>query len=211
MRNIYLLSGLGADKSAFNFIDLSGFNANHIEWINPVENEQIENYAKRLSKQIQTDNPIVIGVSFGGIMAVEIAKQIKTEKIILISSVKTKHEIPLYFRFVGYLKIHRIIPIKFFKQVNRLTYWFFGAKTKNEKELLMTIIKRTDTNFLRWAIDKIVNWKNTTRFANLVHIHGTDDKILPLRAANYKVYNGGHLMVVNKGAELTALIRKILG
>jgi esterase/lipase len=211
MRDIYLLSGLGADKSAFNFIDLSGFNANHIEWVNPVENEQIENYAKRLSKQIQTDNPIVIGVSFGGIMAVEIAKQIKTEKIILISSVKTKHEIPLSFRFVGYLKIHRIIPIKFFKQVNRLTYWLFGAKTKNEKELLMTIIKRTDTNFLRWAIDKIVNWKNTTQFPNLFHIHGTDDKILPLRAADYKICNGGHLMIVNKGAELTALIRKILG
>lgn len=210
MRDIYLLSGLGADKSAFNFIDLSGFNANHIEWVNPAENEQIENYAKRLSKQIQTDNPIVIGVSFGGIMAIEIAKLVKTEKIIVISSVKTKHEIPIYFRFMGYIKIHRLIPIRFFKQVNRLTYWFFGIKTKNEKELLMTIIKKTDTNFLRWAIDKIVNWQNTTRFPNLVHIHGTDDKIFPLKAADYKVYNGGHLMVINKGEELTALIRKIL-
>lgn len=89
MRDIYLLSGLGADKSAFNFIDLSDFNANHIEWVNPAENEQIENYAKRLSKQIQTDNPIVIGVSFGGIMAIEIAKLVKTEKIIVISSVKS--------------------------------------------------------------------------------------------------------------------------
>jgi esterase/lipase len=211
MRDIYLLSGLGADKSAFNFIDLSGFHANHIEWIKPIENEQIENYAKRLSKQIQTDKPIIIGLSFGGIMAVEIAKQIETEKVILISSVKTKHEIPLYFRLVGHLKIHRIIPIRFFKQVNRLTYWFFGAKTKDEKELLMNIIKKTDTNFLRWAIDKIVNWTNTTRLPNLVHIHGTDDKILPLRTADYKVYNGGHLMVVNKGAELTVLIRKVLG
>lgn len=111
---------------------------------------------------------------------------------------------------MGYIKIHRLIPIRFFKQVNRLTYWFFGIKTKNEKELLMTIIKKTDTNFLRWAIDKIVNWQNTTRFPNLVHIHGTDDKIFPLKAADYKVYNGGHLMVINKGEELTALIRKIL-
>jgi hypothetical protein len=57
MRDINFLSGLGADKSVFNFIDLSVFNANHIARLKLAANEPIENHAKRPSKQIQTDNP----------------------------------------------------------------------------------------------------------------------------------------------------------
>jgi hypothetical protein len=96
------------------------------------------------------------------------------------------------------------------KTVNRLTFWFFGTKNKKENELLTTIIKATDSKFLKWAGDKIVAWRNTTSLRNLIHIHGTADKILPLKTADYKIYNGGHLMIVNKGEELGGLIKEIL-
>ena len=210
MREVYLLSGLGADKRVFDFIDFSDFRTIYIDWIDPVDNESIENYAKRLSGQITTTRPVVIGVSFGGIMTVEVAKQIETEKIILISSAKTKYDIPFYFRLVGLLKINRIIPTRFFKTVNGLTHWFFGTKTTKEKKLLTTIIQDTDTKFMRWAIDKIVNWKNTTILTNLTHVHGTNDKILPLKTADNKIINGGHLMIINKGEELSGIIKKVL-
>lgn len=211
MKEIYLLSGLGADKRVFDFIDFSGFKINHIDWVDPLEKETIESYAKRLLGQIKTSKPILIGVSFGGMVTVEIAKQIETEKVILVSSAKTKFEIPIYFRLVGQLGLNRVIPTKIFKTINGLTYWFFGTKTKTEKELLKTIIRETDDRFLKWAIDKIVNWRNTTIATNLTHIHGTHDKILPLKTADFKVIDGGHLMVVNKGGELSGVIRKILG
>ncbi|HWA32524.1 MAG TPA: hypothetical protein VG737_00265, partial [Cyclobacteriaceae bacterium] len=73
-RKLYLLSGLGADKTALDFIDLSGYKCTHLEWIQPVKNESIESYAKRLSKPIDTIRPILIGVSFGGMMAIEISR-----------------------------------------------------------------------------------------------------------------------------------------
>lgn len=211
MKEIYLLSGLGADKRVFGYIDFSGFKTNHIDWIDPIDNESIESYSKRILRQIPTTRPILIGVSFGGIMAVEIAKQIEAEKIILISSAKTKYDIPFYFRLVGQLGLNRIIPAKIFKTVNSLTHWFFGTKTTKEKELLTKIIKDTDTKFLKWAIDKIVNWGNTTPITNMTLVHGTNDKILPLRNADFKVEKGGHLMILNKGEEIGELIRKTLG
>ena len=210
MKEIYLVSGLGADKRVFDFIDFSGFKVNHVDWVTPFDNEKIESYAKRLLRQIKTPKPILIGVSFGGLVTVEIAKQIETEKVILISSARTKFEIPIYFRLVGQLGINKIIPTRIFKTTNSLTYWFFGTKTKNEKELLKAIIKDTDRKFLIWAIDQIVNWTNTTAVTNLTHIHGTDDKILPLKTPDYKIRDGGHLMVINKGDEVSGVIRNIL-
>lgn len=202
MKEIYLVSGLGADKRVFASLDFSPFKTNHIEWVDPLKNETIEHYAKRLIRQIKTPSPILIGVSFGGMVAVEIAKQIDVEKIILISSAKTKYEIPVYFRCAGLLGINKLLPARLFKTVNRASYWLFGTTTKNEKELLRSVIGETDSNFLYWAIDKIVNWRNITALGNLTHIHGTNDKILPLRTADYRIHDGGHLMVISKGREL---------
>jgi pimeloyl-ACP methyl ester carboxylesterase len=211
MREIYLLSGLGADKRVFDFVDLSGFKLNHVDWIDPTDNESIESYAKRLLVQIRTKRPTIIGVSFGGMLTVEIAKQIETEKVILISSAKTRFDIPFYFRIIGQLGLNKLVPSRIFKTVNSLTYWFFGTTKKKEKELLKAIIKETDRKFLSWAIDKIVNWRNTTLLTDLTHIHGTDDKILPFKTADIKVSNGGHLMIINKGNDISGLIRQILG
>lgn len=103
------------------------------------------------------------------------------------------------------------MPTRILKSVNGLTYWFFGTKTKKENELLKAIIRETDSRFLSWAIDKIVNWRNMTLLTNLIHIHGTGDKILPFKAADHKVSNGGHLMIINKGSNISGLIRQILG
>jgi pimeloyl-ACP methyl ester carboxylesterase len=210
MKGIYLLSGLGADKRVFDFIELSPFNINHINWVDPLESEPIESYAKRLLAQVAVDRPILIGVSFGGMIAVEMSKHIEAEKVILISSAKTKFDIPIYFRIVGKLRLNRLVPTTPLKTVNPVMFWFFGTKTQMEKNLLRAIIKDTDKGFLRWAIDKIVNWKNTSVPENLVHIHGTADKILPLQTANHTISNGGHLMIVNKGTELSQLIKEVL-
>jgi len=211
MREIYLLSGLGADKRVFDFLDFSGYKVNYVDWVDPFDNESIESYAKRLLVQIRTNRPIIIGVSFGGMVAVEIAKQIETDKVILISSAKTKFDIPAYFRIVGQVGLNKLIPARILKTVNGLTYWFFGTKTKKENELLTAIIKETDNRFLKWAVDKITNWRNTTLITNLIHIHGTHDKILPFKMADFKISNGGHLMIINKGEEISRLIHRILG
>ncbi|NOT73743.1 MAG: alpha/beta hydrolase [Cyclobacteriaceae bacterium] len=210
MREIYLLSGLGADKRVFDFIDLSEFSLNYLDWIEPKDKESIESYASRLLPQIKTTLPILIGVSFGGMIAVEISKLIETDKVILISSAKSKLDIPIYFRIAGNLGLNKLMPPQLLKITNGLTFWFFGTKTQGEKELLRRIIKGTDSRFLKWAVDKIVNWKNVTQIGNLTHIHGTSDKILPLKTSDFKMHNGGHLMILNRGDELSRLIKNIL-
>jgi pimeloyl-ACP methyl ester carboxylesterase len=210
MKDIYLLSGLGADKRVYDFIDLSGHNLTHVEWIAPLDSEPLENYAKRLAKQIHSKEPVLIGVSFGGMMAIELGKLVETEKIILISSAKTRFDIPFYFRFIGWLKLHKLVPTALLKDVNWLTYWLFGAESASERKLLTEIIKDTDPKFLKWAIDKIVTWRNEAIPSNVKHIHGTRDRLLPFRAADFKIDNGGHLMIVNNGKEISDVLRKTI-
>lgn len=211
IQEIYIFSGLGADERIFQKIDFSGFSITYIKWIVPKENETIENYATRILKQITTrEKPTLIGVSFGGIMAIEVAKQLETEKVILISSAKTTTEIPFYYRFAGKLRIHKLLSTKILKSSNVFTNYFFGTNSKFDKQLLKQILIDTDPIFLKWAIDKIVLWKNHTQIKKTFHIHGTSDRILPIRfvKCNLKIQNGGHLMTLNKSDELNKVLHQ---
>jgi pimeloyl-ACP methyl ester carboxylesterase len=207
---VYVFSGLGADERVFVNIDFAGLHPIFIKWITPQRKESIESYATKLLTQITSEKPVLIGISFGGIMAIEVAKQIETEKVIIISSAKTKNEIPYYLRWAGQLGIHKLFPASLLKQSNIFSSWLFGTTSASEKQLLKEILKDTDVIFLKWAIDCIVHWKNTTLLKNLKHIHGTSDRILPhsFVTCNYSINNGGHFMILNKAEEVTKLIQE---
>jgi pimeloyl-ACP methyl ester carboxylesterase len=201
---------LGTDERVFKNIDLTEFKPVFIKWIKPQTNESIESYATRLLCQIKDPNPILIGLSFGGIMAIEVAKQIETHKIIIISSAKDKTEIPFYYRMAGRSNIHNLVPLRLLKNSNGLTNWFFGTTSPEECELLREITNNTDSKFVKWAVDKIVKWTNTQVPKNLYHIHGTKDRLLPLKESRYDkpIPGGGHLMILNKAEQLTKIIKE---
>lgn len=211
MKEVYLLSGLGADKRVFDFLDLSEYKVKHIEWILTDPHQTIESYAQGLLNQIPNPKPILVGVSFGGMMAVEIAKLRKPEKLILISSAKTKKDIPLLYRLAGQLNIIKVLPAGIFKKVNALTYWFFGVDSERDKALLKEIISDTDDTFLKWAIDQITNWENKTFIQNTFTIHGNQDRILPHKNPDFKIEKGGHLMIINQSNEISPIIKKLIG
>jgi len=207
-KHIYILSGLGADERAFQKLDFSGHTVTFINWITPLHKETIESYSSRLLSQIETTKPTLVGLSFGGIVAVEIAKQIETENIILIASAKTKNEIPFYFRLAGEINLQKLLPTKFLKRTNWLTNWFFGVSSNDAKELLSKILVDSDPAFMKWAIDTVVGWSNNTKLDNIKHIHGSADRIFPICFVDYnvKINGGGHFMTINKHQELTKLI-----
>jgi pimeloyl-ACP methyl ester carboxylesterase len=211
-KNIYVFSGLGADERMFSNINFCNHSVTYIRWILPDKNEPIENYVKRLLVQIPTEQPILIGLSFGGMIAIEVAKQIKTEKVILIASAKTKVEIPFYYRWMGGVGLNHILPTSILKHSNFVINWLFGAKANSEKQLLKSILSETDPTFLMWAIDKIVSWKNITSVNNVFHIHGTSDRILPFRfvTCDYIIKNGNHFMTQSKAGEVSKVMKEIL-
>lgn len=208
-KKIYILSGLGADERVFKNLKFEEYTPIFISWIIPFKNETIEASATRLLAQITQKNPVILGLSFGGMIAIEIAKQIKTEKIILISSAKSKYEIPFYFRLVGKTGLHKLLPTSILKSSNFLTNWFFGIQNPKDKKLLKNILKETDPVFLKWAMDKIANWENETQIKETFHLHGNCDRILPAKFidCNVEIKNGGHLMVFNHADEINLILK----
>lgn len=217
LKPIYFLSGLGADERIFQWLRYDGYRPVHIHWVSPVRGEAIESYAARLAEQIErdrtTDSPTIVGLSFGGMIAVEIAKQIATEKVILLSSVKKRSEIPLYYRLFRLFPIHRIFPFKsILWAVYWLAYWLFSPEGTDEKKLLKNILKDTDPGFLKWALHQVVVWKNQEIPENVVQIHGKRDRIFPFRfvSPNYAIENCGHLMVMNRAEEISNLLEALI-
>jgi pimeloyl-ACP methyl ester carboxylesterase len=156
---------------------------------------------------------MLIGLSFGGMVVVEVAKLIQAEKVILIASAKTKFDIPFYYRWAGQVNVHKLVPLQWLIKANAVSYWAFGVTNKADQLVLKVILKDTDLLFLKWALNAIVKWSNIDENHAIYHIHGTTDKILPFRYVNaqYVIKNGGHLMTITKPEVISKEINKILG
>lgn len=189
-----------------------------LDWIPPMENESIPAYASRLGQHLDTSQPFqLVGLSFGGMVAAEMAKVFKPLQTIIISSVPTGKEIPWYFKAAGFFRLPDLIPATFLKATaihlaNPFAYWFFGAQTEVERSLLKQILKDTDTRFLKWALKAITLWESDERPQNLVQIHGAADKVLPLRftTPDYLLQKGAHLMVLSEAGPLSSLLTEVL-
>ncbi|MFI5187454.1 MAG: alpha/beta fold hydrolase [Chitinophagales bacterium] len=210
---VYFISGLGADKRAFYKVQLPpGYMPVYLEWMKPLANETLGEYAKRFSGLIQTgEDFILIGLSFGGMLASEIAKIISPIKIIIISSLGCNKEQPWYFKLAGKLGLHKIISPALYRRAT-LLHRFMGAGNKEMKAIVYSYVKNADPEFIRWSLNVIVHWTHSQRHSNLVHIHGSKDHLLPCKyvKADYVVDKGGHLMVMNRAGEVNKILEEIL-
>jgi pimeloyl-ACP methyl ester carboxylesterase len=212
LKNIYCISGLGADEKAFMRINIKGYELKHLKWLSPEKNETIAAYALRMAEQIPEKNPILLGLSFGGMIAIEIAKRIPVEKVILLSAVKTFHEIPRWMRWSGALRLHRIIPIKKTKLTEKADDRRMGIRTAEEKSFVEHYRRNVDWNHVNWAVNCILTWRNTDLPKNVFHIHGEKDRMFPIKNVRptHIIKEGTHIMVLNKADEVSASIQQIL-
>lgn len=213
-RNLYIISGLATDERIFKNIHFpASVEVNFIAWKIPLRNETLDAYIDRLLKEIDRSKPIILlGLSFGGVAVQEIAQKINPIGTIIISSITSSKDLPWYFRYIGNLKANRIIPFGLLKFPNFGANWIFGAKSKDDKKMLAGIIKDADVTLLKWSVEQILNWKSKGEPKNLFHIHGDNDKLLPLKnnKTNVIIKNGGHLMIYNKAKEIERILENVL-
>jgi pimeloyl-ACP methyl ester carboxylesterase len=210
MQRVYFISGLGADKRAFSLLDLSFCEPVFVEWIQPHSHESLENYAARLRSLMPDEHPTVVGISFGGMLATEMARLDPALKAIIVASNKSAGEFPFYLRVGKYIPLYKWIPGSLIKK-NRFQ-WIFGARGPAQKELLKTIMADLDPAFTKWAIEAILKWKGKSVPTNVTHIHGTSDRLLLFRyvKADFSIPGGTHLLSLNMPGELSSILKKLL-
>ena len=212
MKTIYCISGLGADERAFSRLKLEGYSIVYLPWLTPLPQETITAYAIRMSIPIKEANPILIGLSFGGMMCIEIAKLIAVEKVILISSIQTGKQLPRWMKAAGRLRLNKILPMRSFKLTEPIQNRFIGITLPDEIELVRSYRRNAPQVYMDWAINEVFKWRNNWQPPKLFHIHGDADRIFPIQylKPDYVIKNGGHFMIMNKADEVTKALHNIL-
>jgi len=200
---VYFMPGLAASSAIFENIKLpeDQFEMYFLEWFLPNEKESITNYASRMIKNIQHENPVLVGVSFGGVLVQEMAKLIKVKKVIIISSVKSNTEFPSRFKIAKSTKAYKLIPTQLFADIDKLAKYAFGDNIVAKRlKLYEKYLSVRDTKYLDWAIETILYWKQKETNETVIHIHGDADAVFPIKnIQNCMVLKGGtHVMIVSK-------------
>jgi pimeloyl-ACP methyl ester carboxylesterase len=210
---VYFISGLAADSRVFKYIQLpDGYEKICLEWINPEKSESLQSYALRLAGSIEKESPFaLVGLSMGGMIAVEIAKKYKPAVCILLCSVPSHNQMPHCFRWAHRLRLHSLVPIGVLKKASMLKRGF-APDNKADRLLLKEVIRDSDAAFIRWAMEAILSWRNEIIPQPLWHIHGTKDEILPIRFAKptHTIKGGNHLMIMSQAGPLNQFIRSAL-
>jgi esterase/lipase len=201
--HVYFVPGMAANAKIFEYIKLpeSDFEIHYLEWVIPLEKESLEAYALRMANNVTHENPILLGVSFGGILVQEMSRFISAKKVVVISSVLHEKEFPYRMKFAKRTKAYKLVPTHLFSDVDKLVKYALGETVKSRAELYKKYLSVIDKKYLAWAIEQIVNWKQTQSLTNIVQIHGDKDKVFPIKNINrnvIQVKNGTHIMIINK-------------
>jgi pimeloyl-ACP methyl ester carboxylesterase len=212
MRPVYIISGFGADKRVFQNIEFGKHTPHFIDWKIPHTRESLKAYSRRMMQEIQHPDPVLIGLSFGGMIAIEIAKQMNVAKIILISSVKKRAELPASLRLLARTKLNQLINLRPYSFLERWENYNLGLKTEDQKELVREYRKNIDLHYTNWGINQIINWQNAEVPKNIFHLHGSKDHIFPIKNINdvQVIEGGGHMMVMNRADEINKILRQEL-
>lgn len=200
--HIYFMPGMAASPSIFEYIKLpeNQFKMHFLKWMVPNKKESIENYAERLAKNVLHENSVLIGVSFGGIIVQEMSKFLILKKLIIVSSVKSKNELPKRMKLSKKTKAYKLFPTHLMSNVEILAKYVLGNSIKKRLALYKKYLSVNDKQYLDWAIEQMICWKQTEVLSNIIHIHGEKDAIFPLY--NIKdciiVKGGTHIMIINK-------------
>lgn len=211
---IYLIPGQGSDERLFQNIEIENYEIRHIKFEVPEKKATMSRYAEQLAAQIDTTTRYsIIGVSLGGMLAIEMSKNMNPEEVILIASAKTVDEIPKLYKFFKKLPVHLLLGGRFYKFWTIALQPLYEPMPKEDQKMWRSMMKEKNPKFMKRAVRCIVGWDNEEYDKDkTLHIHGTKDKTLPLKNIKDPVVieNGTHVMTLINGKEISGIINKWL-
>ena len=212
---VYFMPGLAASPSIFENINLdeNEFEVHLLEWKIPHKGETLQEYAKRMTEEIKHENPVLIGVSFGGILVQEMNRIIKVRKTIIISSVKSNTEFPRRMKFAKLTKIYKLFPTSIIKNIEDYIPDSINQKyLKGRKELYKMYLSVRDKLYLEWSLEQVILWNRETPDPDVIHIHGNQDEVFPIKYIQNCIVleKGTHIMIINRYKWLNEKLPELL-
>ncbi len=209
------MPGLAASSQIFEYIHLSEdkFELHYLEWITPdSKDENLAAYASKYVALIKHELPVLIGVSFGGILIQEIGNLIPVKQLIIISSIKCRAEMPKRLKFIKNSKAYKFFPSKKLSRIDDFSKYDFHPHLKKKTELYNKYLSIRDENYLNWAIHNVLHWSKAFPDKNIIHIHGTKDEIFPIKYVEncIPIEGGTHAMIIIKAKKISSILEDVL-
>lgn len=211
--HVYLISGIMSDERVFAKIQLpAGYHAKYVKFLPSRKKESLPDYAKRIAETIDTTQPfILLGFSFGGILATELSKILAPQLTIIVASATTAKELPPHFRFFRRSGIYKVVPSATLK-IASIVKNIFILRNRQDRRSLINQALDTDSNFIGWVTRSVLCWNNTTDIKNAVRIHGDRDEVFPIKYVKKDiVLRGAHLLPFKNPDELNNAIAEAIG
>ena len=203
------LPGLGADERLFK---------QYVEVINPkvivdyeVSKEvSFDAYVDRLIQKIETKNPIVLGVSFGSVIAQEIKNRLPETILIVVSGIVSTSEISGVARVIPLPVLLGTIPVLNRLLIPRVVAKVFGTIDKSETELLCSIIRDTPVGYTQWAI-RVLMTRKLGKVTVDYRIHGDKDWLVKASSDQVDLLlSGGHLLIHQAVRPIENVVKRFL-
>ncbi len=199
---VYMMPGMAANPKIFEYIKLpETYEIYYLHWIMPLADENLSRYTTRLLQQIKHENPILIGVSFGGIIIQEMAKQIPVRQLVLISTIKHHEEFSPFLKKSYQYYLYKLFPSKLMQYIDQFEKYSISKNFTRKMRLYKTYMDFNEPQYLNWAIAQVLQWKQTQKLSNFVHIVGEKDKVFPekyIHQPKIVVPKGRHDMIIFK-------------
>lgn len=209
---VFCIPGLGLNRRMFERLELSEYRIQYLNWIEPEGWETIAEYARRLAKPIEicSSEVVIIGHSFGGVMAQEIAKILPVKLIVLISSTMNQYETPWRLRILGRFSLHLLVTRTTILMTFPVWSRTHGYRTRELRTIFRDSVKELSTSYFQWSLKRLAQWNGAEdKHTPIVRIHGTKDLTFPrqlIRHLDHEVVGGDHAMVFRKAEEISSII-----
>lgn len=213
--HIYFVPGMSANSNIFEYIKLneSRFESHFLEWKIPLSaDESISDYAKRMCEDIQHTTPILVGVSFGGVLVQEMSKHIEVAKIVLISSIKSNQELSKRLKFAQVSKMYKLFPAKFIENLDGYLSYFLNEYQQKKAAAYEKYMSMRNPIYVKWAIYNVLHWQQSEPLSNTLHIHGSNDSVFPIKNIKdcIEVKDGTHIIILTKAKLISEILEENL-
>jgi len=204
----YLISGLGADERIFRNLTLRG-RVQYLPWLPPESaDESLPHYAERMARAVPEGQPCwLVGVSFGGTVALEIARRRPLARAVLVSSIPDADCLPWLLRLIRAVRADRWLPPQLLRVMPRVGQWYFGVENGEEYALFRDILQKLDPAYTRWAVRSLLHW-DSRGVPGSIQILGTADRVFPPgpTPVQYLIPGGTHFMILSRAAEISRIL-----
>ena len=212
---VILIPGMGADHRLFGPQWAAGLEFEAPRFPIPDRRDTMADYAARLRDALELSGPCVLGgVSFGGMVACELARLCQARCVLLIASCRSGAAVPSYYRFVELAS--RIVPDFLIRRRCKASARLIAkleSLTQEQFELVGAMSRDAPVPFLRRVGRMILNWQGPASLpCPVYHIHGDKDLIIPIRrvSPDEVVHGGGHVINLTHAEQVNRFIERCL-